>query len=65
MTDTQTELVPITPAERVANLRRGLEREAEKAEERIEKAQAKAEAAYAALAEFDATIEAVAGTAAE
>jgi len=56
----QIELVPASAGERVAKLRRGLELEADKADERVEKAEARAAAARAALEEFDATIAAVA-----
>lgn len=56
----QTEMVPLTAAERVAQLRRALERAADKATERVEKAQDREAAALADLAEFDATIELVA-----
>jgi peptidoglycan hydrolase CwlO-like protein len=55
----QTELVPLTPAERVAAVRRGLETALEKAETRIEKAQAKVDDAQRDLDDFDAAIEAV------
>lgn len=59
----QTELVPVTAADRVAKLRRALELAADKATERVEKAQAREAAAYAAVDEFDATIAAIAAEA--
>lgn len=61
----QTELVPATPAERIAAVRRKLEAAAEKADARAEKAADKAAAAWQEIAEFDDAVAAIAGTAAE
>jgi len=59
----QTELVPVSAAELVAKLRRGLELDVDKAAARVRKAGERAAAAERALEEFDATIAAVAAEA--